>query len=200
MKIPTFQGTQVLGVQATSTLLSQWRRRDRSSYKFQAMASSDRGLARRLFHWMSWSGLVSFIWLVSQWQSLCWGQVAPGTWTGTGQIIDGYGQGALVQIVVEIRNGTIKTKSGPPLSAPYVGGFQEIKTESGVWHIEPQGDQILMILHHDDRRIRYQLIREPSFERAPSAPRPSPLSHGPAPNPLSPEMKDIIVIPVQHKR
>jgi hypothetical protein len=87
----------------------------------------------------------------------CWGQTSSQIWSGTGQIVSGHGQGATVQLIVEINNGRIRTRSGPALDAPFGGGPQTIPTGEGMWQLEPQGDLIYVTLHRDQQIIRYRL-------------------------------------------
>ncbi len=87
----------------------------------------------------------------------CWGQTSSQIWSGTGQIVSGHGQGATVQLIVEISNGRIRTRSGPALDASFSGGPQTIPTGEGMWQLEPQGDLIYVTLHRDQQIIRYRL-------------------------------------------
>ncbi len=93
-------------------------------------------------------------------------QTAPQTWSGTGQIINGQGQGATVQLVLEMTEGRIRTRSGPSLNAPYAGGQTTLNTEEGLWQIEPQGNKLSVTLHRGDQIIRYQLY--PNASQAPT--------------------------------
>ncbi len=135
-----------------------------------------------------------------------WAQSRPQIWSGTGQIISGQGQGATVQLTLEVGNGYIRTRSGPPLDTRYNRGSQPIKTDDGMWQIEHQGDQLSVILHRSDQVIRYQLTpspiptasSRPNNDVAPSSVSPQqlvPQSHGPARLPLVPVVRDVIVVP-----
>lgn len=78
-------------------------------------------------------------------------------WGGTGQVLSGQGQGATVQLVIEVNDGRIRTQSGPNLDAPFGGGYQSIHTSDGMWQIQQDGEQLSITLHRGDQIIRYQL-------------------------------------------
>ncbi|NJO86476.1 MAG: hypothetical protein HC818_08185 [Synechococcaceae cyanobacterium RM1_1_27] len=85
---------------------------------------------------------------------------------GTGQVLSGQGQGATVQLVIEVNNGRIRTQSGPNLDAPFGGGYQSIHTSDGMWQIQQDGEQLSITLHRGDQIIRYQLLpqfRDPNL-------------------------------------
>lgn len=87
-------------------------------------------------------------------------------WGGTGQVLSGQGQGATVQLVIEVNNGRIRTQSGPSLDAPFGGGHQSIHTSDGMWQIQQDGEQLSITLHRGDQIIRYQLwpqFRDPTL-------------------------------------
>ncbi|NJL99554.1 MAG: hypothetical protein HC924_12495 [Synechococcaceae cyanobacterium SM2_3_2] len=87
-------------------------------------------------------------------------------WGGTGQVLSGQGQGATVQLVIEVNNGRIRTQSGPNLDAPFGGGYQSIHTSDGMWQIQQDGEQLSITLHRGDQIIRYQLLpqfRDPNL-------------------------------------
>lgn len=90
-------------------------------------------------------------------------------WGGTGQVLSGQGQGATVQLVVEMNDGRIRTQSGPSLDAPFGGGYQSIHNSEGMWQIQQQGEQLSVTLHRGDQIIRYQLSPQ-QREVRPAAP------------------------------
>lgn len=96
--------------------------------------------------WIAWVGITSAT-----------AQSSSQLWSGTGQILSGQGQGATVQLVLEMGDGYIRTRSGPELNASYPGGSQAVNTSNGLWQIEPQGDRLSVTLHRGDQIIRYQL-------------------------------------------
>lgn len=90
-------------------------------------------------------------------------------WGGTGQVLSGQGQGATVQLVIEMNDGRIRTQSGPSLDAPFGGGYQSIQNSEGMWQIQRQGEQLSVTLHRGDQIIRYQLSPQ-QREARPAAP------------------------------
>jgi hypothetical protein len=101
-----------------------------------------------------------------------WGQVE-SRWSGIGWIVSGPGQGATVQLVVEIRDGRVRTRSGPELDAPFAQGVQTITTGEETWQLEPQGQTLSITLHRRDQIIRYQLSPDPVSNPSPEPPPPS---------------------------
>lgn len=114
---------------------------------------------------LSWGGLLG-VWITWAGISSVAAQTAPQTWSGTGQIVNGQGQGATVQLMLEMGDGRIRTRSGPTLNAPYSGGQTTVNTEEGLWQIEPQGNKLSVTLHRGDQIIRYQLY--PNAQQAPT--------------------------------
>lgn len=106
-------------------------------------------------------------------------------WGGTGQVLSGQGQGATVQLVVEMNDGRIRTQSGPNLDAPFGGGYQSIHNSEGMWQIQQQGEQLSVTLHRGDQIIRYQLSPQQQREARPAAPVMlfGPASSDPEPSP-----------------
>ncbi len=90
-------------------------------------------------------------------------------WGGTGQVLSGQGQGATVQLVIEMNDGRIRTQSGPRLDAPFGGGYESIHNSEGMWQIQQQGEQLSVTLHRGDQIIRYQLSPQ-QREARPAAP------------------------------
>ncbi|MFQ3584883.1 MAG: hypothetical protein SNJ85_08130 [Cyanobacteriota bacterium] len=96
-------------------------------------------------------------------------QTETRTWSGTGQILSGHGQGATVQLIVETGGGRIWTQSGPALNAPFSGGHTSVNSGDGTWQIQAQGDQLLITFYRGEQIIRWQL-RPTSAAPSPSTP------------------------------
>ncbi|MEN9261179.1 MAG: hypothetical protein Q6L60_09480 [Thermostichus sp. HHBFW_bins_43] len=96
-------------------------------------------------------------------------QTETRTWSGTGQILSGQGQGATVQLILETGGGRIWTQSGPALDAPFSGGHTSIDSGDGTWQIQSQGDQMFVTYYRGEQIIRWQL-RPVGGSPTPSAP------------------------------
>ncbi|MFQ3613106.1 MAG: hypothetical protein SNJ68_05220 [Cyanobacteriota bacterium] len=96
-------------------------------------------------------------------------QTETRTWSGTGQILSGHGQGATVQLIVETGGGRIWTQSGPALNAPFSGGHTSVNSGDGTWQIQAQGDQLFVTFYRGEQIIRWQL-RPASVAPSPSTP------------------------------
>lgn len=108
--------------------------------------------------------------------------MAQQVWGGSGQILSGQGQGATVQLTVEMDQGQIRTQSGPPLNAPFSGGSQAIQTEDGMWQIQQYGNQLSVTLHRGDQVIRYQLLPQSLGPEAGSPAEAAPIFFNAIPN------------------
>ncbi|MEN9230586.1 MAG: hypothetical protein Q6L68_06745 [Thermostichus sp. DG02_5_bins_236] len=96
-------------------------------------------------------------------------QTETRTWSGTGQILSGHGQGATVQLIVETGGGRIWTQSGPALNAPFSGGHTSVNSGDGTWQIQAQGEQLFITFYRGEQIIRWQL-RPASVAPSPSIP------------------------------
>ncbi|MDX2272901.1 MAG: hypothetical protein NW237_13280 [Cyanobacteriota bacterium] len=106
--------------------------------------------------WIPWSGLMALLLQLGD-PLPAWCQSPAGVWSGTGQILSGHGQGATVQLVLELQQGRIRTRSGPTLDAPFAGGSATINNGEGTWQIEQQGDHYSVTFYRGDQVIRYLL-------------------------------------------
>jgi hypothetical protein len=134
-----------------------------------------------------WIGLLSLMLTLGQ-AAIALAQSGSMIWSGTGQILSGEGQGATLQLVLEMGNGRIRTQSGPALDAPYSGNAETITSGEGVWQIEPQGNHLSVTYYRGDQIIRYQL--RPSGDLVPAV---RPLNNGAIPQPVVPVVQELIV-------
>ena len=120
-------------------------------------------------HWASlfWGGCLGVAIALSPLVS--WAQSNTIVYRGSGQIVSGQGHGARLQLVLELSNGRIRTRSGPPLDASFSGGSQTFQNSEGTWQIDRRGNRLDVTLYRDSQVIRYQLEPDNKDETSPRA-------------------------------